>query len=136
MNLNNQIATETETCSVTLGQYGDNCFRKPTHSGVHAGKVFETVLHYSSEDPSLSVFGYCGSCHELITDDNRGVGSCTGLFCRDHIGPAQAEYTKRNGCQSCGFEGEHEMRNYSPLWHDGDIHCGQCGAYVRMFDAG
>jgi hypothetical protein len=28
------------------------------------------------------------------------------------------------------------MRNYSMMWHEADIHCGSCGAFVRYWDAG
>lgn len=30
----------------------------------------------------------------------------------------------------------HEVRNYDLMWHDGDVHCKKCGAYVRTYDAG
>lgn len=26
--------------------------------------------------------------------------------------------------------------NYSPIWHDGDVVCEDCGKYIRSFDAG
>lgn len=38
-------------------------------------------------------------------------------------------------CLKCGST-EFEMRNYSMMWHEGDIHCARCGAYIRRFDAG
>ncbi len=38
-------------------------------------------------------------------------------------------------CPKCGGT-EFEVRNYSMLWHDGDIHCAVCGRYIRGFDAG
>ena len=28
------------------------------------------------------------------------------------------------------------VRNYDPTWMDGDVHCDDCNAYVRMWDAG
>lgn len=36
----------------------------------------------------------------------------------------------------CGAVGEVEMRNYEMMWHEGDIHCKKCGAFIRRFDAG
>ncbi|MFB3779679.1 MAG: hypothetical protein ACE141_18820 [Bryobacteraceae bacterium] len=41
----------------------------------------------------------------------------------------------RDTCPKCGST-EMELRNYSMLWHDGDVHCAVCGAYVRGWDAG
>lgn len=29
-----------------------------------------------------------------------------------------------------------EVRNYSMMWHDGDVHCTLCNTYVRGWDAG
>lgn len=26
--------------------------------------------------------------------------------------------------------------NYSPIWHDGDVVCEDCGKYIRSYDAG
>lgn len=40
-------------------------------------------------------------------------------------------------CPACAAPpSEHEVRNYNPTWHDGDVHCTRCGAYVRTYDAG
>jgi uncharacterized Zn finger protein (UPF0148 family) len=40
-------------------------------------------------------------------------------------------------CPKCGSPpSEHEVRNHSLMWHDGDVHCTKCGAYVRSYDAG
>jgi hypothetical protein len=45
-------------------------------------------------------------------------------------------YTQQH-CPNCGACPEHqEVRNHSLMWHDGDIHCTQCEAFVRSFDAG
>lgn len=38
-------------------------------------------------------------------------------------------------CPKCGGT-TFEMRNYSMMWHDGDIHCAACGEFIRVFDAG
>ena len=38
-------------------------------------------------------------------------------------------------CKKCGGT-EFEMRNYSMVFHDGDIHCVNCGEFLRDFDAG
>lgn len=47
-------------------------------------------------------------------------------------GPVGLPNTK---CPECGSE-EFEMRNYSMMWHEGDIHCAKCGEFIRTFDAG
>lgn len=28
------------------------------------------------------------------------------------------------------------VKNYDPVWRDGDVHCEDCGVYIRMYDAG
>ncbi len=38
-------------------------------------------------------------------------------------------------CPKCGCK-KFELRNYSAIWHDGDIHCAACGTFIRSFDAG
>lgn len=38
-------------------------------------------------------------------------------------------------CPNCGCT-QTEMRNYSMMWHEGDIHCAECGTFIRTFDAG
>ncbi|HSX14325.1 MAG TPA: hypothetical protein VLE72_00220 [Candidatus Saccharimonadales bacterium] len=38
-------------------------------------------------------------------------------------------------CPDCGSL-DQEVRNYDAMWHDGDVHCRNCGARVRSFDAG
>lgn len=43
--------------------------------------------------------------------------------------------TLKHVCPQCGST-EFEMRNYSQIWHDGDIHCKKCGKFIRTFDAG
>jgi hypothetical protein len=40
-------------------------------------------------------------------------------------------------CPTCGAPPkEHVLKNYSQMWHEGDVYCTRCGAYVRMYDAG
>lgn len=40
-------------------------------------------------------------------------------------------------CPKCNSSpSEHEVRNHSLMWHDGDVYCTKCGAYVRAYDAG
>jgi hypothetical protein len=40
-------------------------------------------------------------------------------------------------CPLCGAGPEHQqVRNHSLIWHDGDVYCTRCGAYVRRYDAG
>lgn len=38
-------------------------------------------------------------------------------------------------CPKCGGK-NFEVINYDMMWHDGDVYCVDCGAYVRMYDAG
>jgi hypothetical protein len=45
------------------------------------------------------------------------------------------EVILRNTKCECGST-EFVIRNYSMMWHDGDIHCAQCGKFIRSFDAG
>ncbi len=40
-------------------------------------------------------------------------------------------------CKKCGSKPkDHYMTNYDMMWHEGDVYCSKCGAYVRMWDAG
>lgn len=41
-------------------------------------------------------------------------------------------------CPGCGDTdpNHREMRNYSIIWHEADIHCTECGEFVRYWDAG
>lgn len=52
--------------------------------------------------------------------------------------PSGVLSSPRDKCpdEKCGAVGEVEMRNYEPAWHEGDICCSRCGAYIRRFDAG
>lgn len=37
----------------------------------------------------------------------------------------------------CGQQpGEFEIRNYSLMWHDGEVCCTRCGTKIRDWDAG
>ncbi len=31
---------------------------------------------------------------------------------------------------------DHELRNHSLMWHDGDVYCTKCWEFVRSWDAG
>lgn len=44
-------------------------------------------------------------------------------------------FTLKAVCPQCGGT-EFELRNYSMMWHDGDIHCAKCGKFIRSYDAG
>lgn len=38
---------------------------------------------------------------------------------------------------ACGSKKlEVEVRNYSAIWHDGDVCCTTCGTKIRSYDAG
>lgn len=58
----------------------------------------------------------------MNTDDNGREIQHSSLACPGRV------------CE-CGST-EFEMRNYSMLWHEGDIHCAICGKFIRTFDAG
>jgi hypothetical protein len=46
-------------------------------------------------------------------------------------------YAGSPNCPKCDAPpSEHEVRNHSLMWHDGDVHCKKCGTYVRDYDAG
>lgn len=46
-------------------------------------------------------------------------------------------YGNHKHCPKCNSSPDrHELRNYNMMWHDGDVHCIDCGTYVRMWDAG
>lgn len=126
--------TTQEVCGIPLG--GSHTCERAPHTGVHAYALYSLKIMYSADNPAEQVYGYCYTCFELLTDENQAVGVASAHYCRTHVGPAQAEYRARNSCAACGFEGPHALRNYSMIWSDGDIHCGACGTYIRMFDAG
>jgi uncharacterized Zn finger protein (UPF0148 family) len=44
-------------------------------------------------------------------------------------------FSMEDVCPDCGAA-KFELRNYSEIWHDGDIHCAKCGTFIRRFDAG
>lgn len=45
-------------------------------------------------------------------------------------------YQYSANCPNCGAESKfHEVRDYSAMWHDGDVYCLKCGSYVRRYDA-
>ena len=40
-------------------------------------------------------------------------------------------------CPKCGSDpSKREVRNYSMMWHEGDVYCVLCDTFVRDFDAG
>lgn len=39
-------------------------------------------------------------------------------------------------CPKCGSPpSDHQLREYDPKFHDGEVYCLKCGAYVRYWDA-
>lgn len=42
---------------------------------------------------------------------------------------------KYKACPKCGGS-NFEVRNYDEIWRDGDVHCVDCGTFVRSYDAG
>lgn len=44
-----------------------------------------------------------------------------------------------NDYKKCPMDSTHtgfDVRNYDEMWRDGDVHCAQCGTYIRSYDAG
>lgn len=44
-----------------------------------------------------------------------------------------------NDYRKCPVDPAHtgfDVRNYNKACRDGDVHCAQCGAYIRCYDAG
>ena len=40
-------------------------------------------------------------------------------------------------CPKCGAPpSEQEVRDHNPMWGDGNVHCTQCGTFVRYWDSG
>lgn len=38
--------------------------------------------------------------------------------------------------KKCEHKGNTEVRNYDPIWKDGEVWCCDCGKKVRNWDAG
>lgn len=54
-----------------------------------------------------------------------------------HIAVVPALGINSPNCPHCGAPpSEHEVRNHSLEWHDGDVYCTKCGGRVRDYDAG
>lgn len=40
-------------------------------------------------------------------------------------------------CPKCDSPpSKHRMTDYDPMWHEANIYCNECNAYVRHYDAG
>lgn len=131
-----------ELCGTPVGKGGHHtCRRDADHRGPHAHWYgerdnYEYTFLYGRDDPTEFVHDHCKVCFDPLTDDNRAEGPGKTDYCSEHIGAFQEKYWARNGCKECGHRGGLVLRNYDPMWQDGDLHCEACGAYVRMFDAG
>jgi len=64
-----------------------------------------------------------------------GVRSCMNTDDEGREMPDSMITVANTSCPDCGST-EFEMRNYSMMWHEGDIHCKNCGRFIRTFDAG
>lgn len=135
VNLENENPKTDEQCKVRLGH--KNCARMAHVDGPHVCRYPSGHEYlYDYDDPTQMVFGLCKTCFVELTEDNQSNRPGCHGYCGQHDEAAYQRYFDRNGCKKCGFVGTHELRNYDMMWHDGDIHCGRCGAYVRMYDAG
>ncbi len=126
-------------CNVKVGEdQRSTCEREANHDGVHIVFVFESKhpIMYSREDPTQFAFGHCETCYELITETNSGAGYASAIYCKRHLGPVQEAHREKMTCKNCGTYGKTEMRNYSMMWHEADIHCANCGTFLRYWDAG
>lgn len=52
-----------------------------------------------------------------------------------HDMPDSAFSLSNTECPKCGST-EFELKNYDESFHDGDVHCADCGQFIRRFDAG
>lgn len=77
---------------------------------------------YPSRDKHFFTAPISPSYHEIVSKNIAYFRRCAS----DRAGWSR--------CIECGSESL-ELRNYSQMWHDGDLHC-ENGHYVRMFDAG
>jgi hypothetical protein len=129
---------QLETCDFAIGDNAQfTCEREKGHSDPHVHRGYGNYpFMYATEDPRKTVYGYCHDCYAEIVGDNKGTGVGSALHCAEHLGPVQEAHRIANSCKACGFPGPHQMRNYSMMWHEADIHCGSCGAFVRYWDAG
>ena len=58
------------------------------------------------------------------------------LFCDKCNVEIDSPYTHKH-CPKCNAPpSKQEIRNYSMMWHDGDVYCSVCNTYVRRYDAG
>jgi len=76
-----------------------------------------------------------------MADEQKTFEEATGLTPVPNVsGDVPGVFTllgPKVNCPKCGSPpSEHEVRNHSLMWHDGDVHCTKCGAYVRLYDAG
>ncbi len=67
--------------------------------------------------------------------ENEQIAGFTPVGATD--GVSHALHPNSPSCPNCGAPpGEHEVQNYSMIWHDGNVYCKKCNAYVRAYDAG
>lgn len=69
--------------------------------------------------------------HLLLKEEHGPNEYCEFCHCR-----VWSNYTHKH-CPNCNADpSTHVMKNYSMMWHEGDIYCGKCDTYVRGYDAG
>lgn len=135
MNLKNEHTHEDKCCDVMLGN--KNCVRAIHTSGPHVVRYNSGEEYlYDHDDPSQMISNLCKTCFEPLTEVNKSKRQGCYGYCKLHDGPAADRYFELRGCKKCGFAGPHNLLNYNMTWRDGDIHCGRCSTYVRMYDAG
>ena len=42
----------------------------------------------------------------------------------------------RNTCPQCFNDQHAKLRNYDPIWRDGEVYCTECNIKIRSYDAG
>lgn len=125
----------TKLCGQALGEDGIwSCDREAHSDGAHAyhgsGGI---VLLFRIDDPTKTARDHCQHCYQPITDQNRATGPCSALYCTDCIGPYLAAYKARNHCPNCGSS-DTTMRNFNKVLREADVHCANCGTYIRSWD--
>jgi len=43
---------------------------------------------------------------------------------------------KYKPCPKCNSAEHLTIRDYDPIWHDGEVWCSRCNEFVRTYDAG
>lgn len=68
------------------------------------------------------------TAHQIETDIGKLVSAAES---------AAREVGPWTDCPNCEAPPQRQsVRNYDPIWMDGDVYCNDCGGFVRYWDAG